>query len=193
MKPSGQDVTALLHAWSNGDASAFATLAEVVYSELKRRAHWYLVNERSGHTLETCALLNEAFLQLADLKKICWQNRAHFHAMAARMMRRVHVDYAMSRNFKKRGGRVHTVALNDVGVVSGQRCAEFVALDDALKQLAVFDRRKSDIVELRFFGGFSVAEIAQMLNVAEITVHRDWKLAKAWLEREISGGLDGTS
>ena len=180
-------MTALLHAWEAGEESALAKLAEVVYAELKRRARWYMANERSGHTLETCALINEAFLELVDLKKIHWQNRMHFYSMAARMMRRVLVDYALTRKYKKRGAGAHAVALTDVALVSNTRSAEFVALDEALDRLAAFDRRKSEVVELRFFGGFAVEEIAQILNVSAITVHRDWKLAKAWLEREIAG------
>ncbi len=193
MKASGNDVTALLQAWSDGEESAFAKLADLVYAELKRRARWYMANERPGHTLETCALINEAFLELGGLKKIHWQNRAHFYAMAARMMRRVLVDYAMSRKYQKRGGGAHPVTLSDVAIVSSERSAEFVALDQALEQLAAFDRRKSEVVELRFFGGFSVEEIAEMLNVSTITVMRDWKLAKAWLEREISGNSNGAT
>ena len=193
MKASGQDVTALLQAWSDGDEHALAKLAEAVYAELKRRARWYMANERPGHTLETGALINEAFLELVDLKRIQWQNRTHFYSMAARMMRRVLVDYAVSRKYKKRGAGAHPVALSDVAIVSSERSAEFVALDQALKQLAAFDRRKSEVVELRFFGGFSVEEIAQMLDVSTITVMRDWKLAKAWLEREISGSSNGTT
>jgi RNA polymerase sigma factor (TIGR02999 family) len=193
MKTPGEHVTVLLQAWADGDEGALAKLADAVYAELKRRARWYMANERPGHTLETCALINEAFLELATLKKIRWQNRTHFYSMAARMMRRVLVDYAVSRNYKKRGGGAHPVALDEVCVVSSQRSAEFIALDEALKRLATFDRRKSEIVELRFFGGFSVEEIAQMLSVSTITVLRDWKLAKAWLEREIAGNSNGAS
>src|SRR5215831_7538854 len=126
MKTSGKDVTALLQAWSDGEESALEKLADLVYAELKRRARWYMANERPGHTLETCALINEAFLQLADLKRIRWQNRTHFYSMAARMMRRVLVDYAVSRNYQKRGAGAHPVTLNEVAVVSSQRCAEFV-------------------------------------------------------------------
>jgi RNA polymerase sigma factor (TIGR02999 family) len=193
MTTSGQDLTALLQAWSDGEESALPKLADAVYAELKRRAHWYMANERPGHTLETCALINEAFLELASLTKIRGQNRTHFYSMAARMMRRVLVDYAVSRNYKKRGGGAQPIALDEACVVSSHRCAEFITLDEALERLATFDRRKSEIVELRFFGGFSVEEIAQMLSVSTITVLRDWKLAKAWLEREIAGGTDGTS
>jgi len=187
MKASGQDVTALLQAWSDGDEHALAKLAEAVYAELKRRARWYMANERPGHTLETGALINEAFLELVDLKRIQWQNRMHFYSMAARMMRRVLVDYAMSRKYKKRGGGAHPVTLTEAAIISSERSAEFVALDAALERLAIFDRRKSEVVELRFFGGFAVEEIAEILNVSAITVMRDWKLAKAWLEREIAG------
>jgi len=188
MKASGQDVTALLQAWSDGDEHALAKLAEAVYAELKRRARWYMANERPGHTLETGALINEAFLELADLKRIQWQNRMHFYSMAARMMRRVLVDYAMSRKYKKRGGGVHPVTLTEAAIISSERSAEFVALDAALERLATFDRRKSEVVELRFFGGFAVEEIAQILNVSAVTVMRDWRLAKAWLLRELSQG-----
>ena len=191
MKKSADDVTALLQAWTNGDKAALAKLADLVHAELKRLARWYMANERSDHTLETGALINEAFLHLIDLKHIKWQDRNHFYSMSARMMRRVLVDYARSRNYQKRGAGAHKVTLTKVAIVSNQRSAEFVALDEALERLASFDRRKSEVVELRFFGGLSEEEIAEILNVSRLTVVRDWKFAKAWLEREITGVIDG--
>jgi len=186
MKATDHDVTALLKAWEGGDEAALQTLADVVYRELKRLARYYMANERSGHTLETGALLNEAFLQLVDLKRIQWQDRNHFYSMAARMMRRVLVDYARSRKYQKRGAGAHAVTLTGAGLVSAQRSGEFLALDEAMDRLSQTDKRKAEVVELRFFGGFSVDEIAGILNVASVTVLRDWRFAKAWLEKEIS-------
>jgi RNA polymerase sigma factor (TIGR02999 family) len=188
-RPMGtnHDVTALLKAWEEGDQTALQALADAVYSELKRLAAYYMANERPGHTLETGALINEAFVHLVDLRQPKWQNRNHFYCMAARMMRRVLVDYARSRNYKKRGAGAHAVTLTGVGIVSLQRSAEFLALDEALRQLGETDERKAQVVELRFFGGFSMEEIAAILDVSTVTVVRDWRFAKAWLERTMSG------
>jgi len=186
MKTSDHNVTELLKVWEGGNEAALQTLADVVYRDLKRLARYYMANERSGHTLETGALINEAFLQLVDLKRIQWQDRNHFYSMAARMMRRVLVDYARSRKYQKRGAGAHAVTLTGAGIVSAQRSSEFLALDEALERLGRTDKRKAEVVELRFFGGFSVEEIAEVLNVSSVTVLRDWRFAKAWLEKEIA-------
>jgi RNA polymerase sigma-70 factor, ECF subfamily len=183
---TSQDVTTLLKAWEAGDETAAQALAEAVYSELRRLARYYMGNERSAHTLETGALINEAFLHLIDLRHIQWQDRNHLYCMAARMMRRVLVDYARSRNYQKRGAGARAITVTGAGIAATQRSAEFLALDEALQRLAETDQRKADVVELKFFGGFSVEEIASILNISTPTVLRDWRFAKAWLEREIA-------
>jgi RNA polymerase sigma factor (TIGR02999 family) len=177
----------LLLAWGRGDRSALDELAPLVLQELRRLARLQMRGERHNHTLQTTALVNEAFIRLIDLRRIRWQDRAHFLALSARLMRRILVDYARSRNYQKRGGGAATVALDDVLVASPERGADLVALDDALEDLARVDARKSQVVELRFFGGLSVEETAEALHVSPETVLRDWRLAKAWLLREISG------
>ena len=159
----------------------------LVYDELRRMAHRYMNRERPGHTLQTSALVHEAFLRLVDQRDAHWQNRAHFFAIAAQMMRRILVDYARGRNYKKRGGDAPRVELEEAMIVSQQRAAEVIALDDALKGLAEFDVRKSQIVELRFFAGLSIDETAEVLSVSPATVMRDWTLAKAWLKKEMAG------
>ena len=184
---SPPQVTQLLIAWGNGDQSARDELMPLVYEELHRLAHRYMNHERTGHTLETSALVNEAFLKLVDQKHVHWQNRAHFFGIAARMMRRILVDYARSRQYAKRGGGAQQVSFDDVLIVAKERVQEVVALDDALKDLAQFDQRKSQIVELRFFGGLSIEETAELLKVSPGTVTRDWTLAKAWLRKQIVG------
>ncbi len=186
MKTAAHEVTALLKAWEEGDADAFQALTNVVYGELRRLARFYMANERSGHTLETGALINEAILHLIDLNKIEWQDRNHFYCMSARMMRRVLVDYARSRSYHKRGGAAHRVGLTRVAVVSAERSGQFLALDEALERLNQIDARKAQVVELRFFGGFSAEEIAKLLNTSAITIHREWRFAKAWLEKEMT-------
>ena len=158
----------------------------LVYDELRRLAHGYMKRERSGHTLQTSALVHEAFLKLVDQKDARWQNRAHFFAIAAQLMRRILVDYARNRRYKKRGGDARRVELDEPMIVSRERAADVIALDDALKHLAEFDDRKSQIVVLRFFGGLSIDETAVVLDVSPGTVMRDWTLAKAWLRKEIS-------
>jgi RNA polymerase sigma factor (TIGR02999 family) len=186
MRPLPHDVTQLLVAWSNGDEAARDQLIPLVYEELHRLAHHYMNRERPGHTLQTSALVNEAFVRLVDQRDVHWQNRSHFFGIAAQMMRRVLVDYARSRQYQKRGGDVVQVSLNEELIVSNEQTAEVVALDDALKSLATFDERKCQIVELRFFAGLSIEEAAQVLGISPGTVMRDWTLAKAWLRKEIT-------
>lgn len=183
MIPSPHDVTQLLVAWGNGDQSARDQLMPLVYDELHRLAHQYMNRERPGHTLQTSALVNEAFLRLVDQRDVHWQNRAHFLGVAAQMMRRILVDYARNRQYAKRGGNACQVSLDEAVIVANERSADVVALDEALKSLAEFDLRKSQIVELRFFGGLSIDETAEVLTVSPGTVMRDWTLAKAWLKR----------
>src|SRR5215468_1688124 len=185
MTSASQNVTDLLVAWSNVDPQAFDELMPLIYQEVKRMARKHLGRERIGHTLQTKALVNEAYLRLIDQQDVHWQNRAHFFAIAAQMMRRILVDYARSRHVAKRGGGAVPVSLDNVAVVSG-RTSELVALDEALSSLAVFDRRKSQVVELRFFGGLSVDETAEVLKISPNTVMRDWSTAKAWLHRELT-------
>jgi RNA polymerase sigma-70 factor, ECF subfamily len=187
MTPSQHDVTQLLVAWSEGDRAARDELMPLVYEELRRLAHRYMDRERPEHTLQTSALVNEAYLRLIDQKDVKWQNRAHFFGIAAQMMRRILVDYARKRSFVKRGGDLQSVPLEDAMIVSPRRAAEVVALDDALNNLAELDPRKSQIIELRFFGGLSIEEAAEVLGVSPGTVMRDWTFARAWLRREISG------
>jgi RNA polymerase sigma factor (TIGR02999 family) len=186
MRPLRHDVTQLLVAWSNGDEAAREQLMSLVYEELHRLAHLYMNGERPGHTLQTSALVNEAFVRLVDQRDVHWQNRSHFFGIAAQMMRRVLVDYARSRQYQKRGGDVVQVSLNEELIVSNEQTAEVVALDDALKSLATFDQRKCQIVELRFFAGLSIEEASQVLGISPGTVKRDWTLAKAWLRKEIT-------
>lgn len=185
-KPSSGEVTQLLINWSNGDQTALDKLIPLVYDELHRLAHHYMSRERPGHTLQTTALVNEAYLRLVDQKSVSWQNRAHFFAVAAQVMRQILVDYARRRQYLKRGGQAVQVSLDEAAVVSQERGADLVALDDALTSLAAVDPRKSQIVELRFFGGLSVKETAEVLKVSPRTVMRQWSLAQAWLYRELN-------
>ena len=185
MDPSLPEVTQLLVAWGNGDQVARDQLMSVVYQELHRLAHQYMKRESPGHTLQTSALVNEAFVRLIDQKDVRWQNRAHFFGIAAQMMRRILVDYARTRNYAKRGGGARQISLDEGLTVSLERSAEVVQVHEALEQLAKFDPRKSQIVELRFFGGLSIEETARVLGVSQGTVMRDWTLAKAWLRKEI--------
>ncbi len=186
MTPSPHEVTQLLVAWGNGDEAARDQLMPLVYDELHRLAHQYMNRKRPGHTLQTSALVNEAFVRLVGQRDVHWQNRAHFFGIAAQMMRRILVDYARNRHYAKRGGSARQVSLNEALIVSEVRSAEVVALDDALKSLAIMDQRKGQIVELRFFGGLSIEETAEVLAVSPGTVMRDWTLAKAWLRREMT-------
>ncbi len=187
MDPSPQQVTQLLVAWGDGDQAALDELTPLVYEELRRLAHRCMSRERPGHTLQTSALVNEAYLRLVDQKDIHWQNRAHFFGIAARLMRQVLVDYARKRGYAKRGGDARQVPLDEALIVSAERAADVVALDDALKSLTEIDPRQGQIVELRFFGGLSIEETAAVLAVSPGTVMRDWTLAKAWLRREMAG------
>jgi RNA polymerase sigma factor (TIGR02999 family) len=186
MNPSPHGVTELLVAWGNGDQAARDELMSVVYQELHRLAHHYMQRESPGHTLQTSALVNEAFLRLVDQRDVRWQNRAHFYGIAAQMMRRILVDYARGHRYAKRGGGVPTMSLDEALIVSDERSAEVVSLDETLDRLAQFDPRKGQIVEFRFFGGLSIEETAEVLGVSPGTVMRDWTLAKAWLRREMS-------
>ena len=186
MTTSPQQVTQLLINWSNGDQAARDKLMPLVYDELHRLAHQYMKRESPGHTLQTSALVNEAFVKLVDQTDVRWQNRSHFFAIAAQLMRRILVDHARSRQTAKRGGGARPVSFDDALMVSDERSAEVVAVHEALERLAGFDSRKAQIVELRFFGGLSIDETAKVLGVSPGTVMRDWTLAKAWLHKEIS-------
>ena len=185
--PSTQHVTELLLAWRQGEESALEKLTPVVYEELKRLAHRYMGGERAAHTLQTTALVNEAYLRLIDGKQVNWQNRAHFFAVSARLMRRILVDWARSRQALKRGDQPQRVTLDEALAVSSKHGEDLVALDEALQKLVEVDPRKSQVVEMRFFGGLSVEETAEVLKVSTDTVLRDWRLAKLWLLRELSG------
>lgn len=180
------EVTQMLLAWTDGDESALARLVPLVETELHRLAQAYLHRERFDHTLQTTALVNEAYLRLIDWKAVQWQNRAHFFGVAAQLMRRILVDMARVRQQRKRGGSARQVEFDEALVVSKERGEDLVALDDALQSLATVDERKSRVVELRFFGGLSVEETAEVLQVSPDTVMRDWKMAKVWLHRELS-------
>ncbi len=176
----------LLRAWGGGDETAFDELVPLVHEELRRLARRYMRHERPGHTLQAAALVNEAYLRLIDVNRVPWQNRAHFFAMAARVMRRILVDAARARRYQKRGGGAPKVSLDEALLVSSEPGQDLVALDDALNALAAMDPRRGQVVEMRFFGGLTVAETAEALHVSVDTVMRDWGLAKAWLLRELS-------
>jgi RNA polymerase sigma factor (TIGR02999 family) len=182
-----QEVTQLLRAWRAGDQTALDRLLPLVYDELRRLAAHYLRGERQGHTLQSSALVNEAYLLLVEQDQIDWQSRAHFFGVAAHVMRRVLVDHARARNRDRRGGKLAHVALDEAATLAEDQAAEIVALDDALERLARLDPRKSRVVELRFFGGLSEEETAEVLGVSPPTVTRDWRKAKAWMRRELSG------
>jgi RNA polymerase sigma factor (TIGR02999 family) len=184
---SPQEITELLLAWSEGKQDALQKLTPLVYGELHRLAHNYMAGERTGHTLQSTALVNEAYLRLVDSSRVRWQNRAHFFAVSAQLMRRILVDFARSRQYAKRGGKAPMLSLDEVPIVGEER-ADLAALDDAMSALAALDARKSKVVELRFFGGLSVEETAEVLKVSAETVMRDWRLAKVWLRREMLRG-----
>jgi RNA polymerase sigma-70 factor, ECF subfamily len=184
----GHEVTQLLRAWSEGDEQALEKLVPLVYAELHRLARHYMAGERAGHTLQTSALVNEAYLRLVDFKNVNWQNRAHFYGVSAQLMRRILVDFARSRRSLKRGGEILTVSLEEASIASPCTGADVVALDDALNTLAAMDPRRSRVVELRFFAGLSAEETAEVLKVSTETVLHDWKLAKVWLLRELGVG-----
>ena len=183
--PSPQEVTQLLLAWSQGDQSALERLIPLVHAELHRLAHRCMDRERAGHTLQTTALVNEAYLRLIDSSQVRWQNRAHFFAVSAQLMRRILVDFARSRHNLKRGGATQRVSLDEALLVPQEPDPDLIALDEALNALAALDPRQARAVELRFFGGLSVEETAEVLQVSPETVHRDWRVAKAWLLREL--------
>jgi len=182
-----KSVTQLLVAWSDGDQSALDQLVPLVHGELRRLARSYMRGERHGHTLQTTALVNEAYLRLVDQKNVRWQNRAHFLAIAAQLMRRILVDYARRRQYRKRGGGALQVSLAAAESLSDERTPDLVALDEALVSLAEMDPRRSQVVELRFFGGLNIEETAEILKVSPTTVERDWTTAKAWLYQRING------
>jgi RNA polymerase sigma factor (TIGR02999 family) len=186
-RKSGVNITTLLRAWGGGDQTALEQLTPVVHAELKRIARRYMRRERQGHTLQPTALVNEAFLRLVDVHGVQWQDRAHFFALAAQMMRRILVNYALARGTERRGGAGHQVTLDEAMIVSPERDSQLVELDAALQSLAKVDARKARVVELRFFAGLSVEETAAVLKVSPQTVLRDWKLSKTWLARELSG------
>jgi RNA polymerase sigma factor (TIGR02999 family) len=184
--PSSRNITDLLVNWNRGDPAAFDRLVPLVYAELHRLARRALRHERPGHSLQTTALVNEAYIRLIDSSRVVWQDRAHFFAMSAEIMRRILVDIARARNRAKRGGGVRRITLVEGHAVGRERDVDLLALDEALTRLADDDERKARVVELRFFGGLSVEETAEVLAVSPETVKRDWKLAKVWLVREMS-------
>lgn len=181
------EITALLQAWNRGDEQALEKLTPLVYKELYRAAKRCIARGQRNQTLQTAALINELFLRVVDLKKVSWQNRAHFLAICARQMRWILTDLYRSRRYLKRGGGAERISLDESAVVSKAASRDLLAIDEALRHLAAVDGRKSQVVELRFFGGLSVKETAEVLKVSPETVMRDWKLAKAWLLCELSG------
>jgi RNA polymerase sigma factor (TIGR02999 family) len=184
---SQEEITGLLLAWGRGEESALDRLMPLVHAELRQLAHRYMAGERRDHTLQTSALVNEAYMKLVDCQRVNWQNRAHFLALSAQLMRRILVDHARSRGYQKRGGDAQRVSFDEALAVSRQGNMDWLALDQALEALSEVDSRKSRVVELRFFGGLSVKETAEVLKISEDTVIRDWRLAKVWLLRELRG------
>lgn len=182
---SSQEVTQLLHMWCRGEASALDKLVPLVHDELHRRAHRYMMRENAGHMLQTTALINEVYLHLINGPKMNWQDRAHFFGISARLMRQILVDYARSQKSRKRGGKFRKVPLNEASLFASRPDAKLAELDDALTALAKMDPRKALVVELRFFGGLSLEETAEVLKVSTDTVWRDWDFAKGWLYREL--------
>ena len=185
MTPTPQEITELLLAWNRGDSAALDRLVPLVYAELRRLAQGYLRRERSGHTLQTTALIHEAYLRLIDAQRVQWQNRAHFFGIAARLMRQILVALARERGYQKRGGGARQVSFDEALVIEEGRGEELMALDEALAALAQFDERKAQVVEMRFFGGLTEEEIAVALDVSPETVRRDWRLARSWLRRRL--------
>jgi RNA polymerase sigma-70 factor (ECF subfamily) len=186
MAASTQEITGLLHDWGGGNDKAFALLVPLVYGELRRRARHYMYGERPSHSLQPTALVNEVYLRLVDCKDVDWKDRAHFFAMCARLMRRILTDMARSRRYDKRGGKAQHITLNTSLIFAKAQQPDLADLDEALKRLHAMDPRKSDVVEMRFFGGLSAKETAQVLRVSVDTVMRDWRLARVWLLRELS-------
>ena len=189
--PTKVEVTQLLRAWGGGDDKALEQLTPVVENELHRLAHRYMAQERPGHTLQTTDLVNEAYLRLVDVQGVDWQDRAHFFAVSARMMRRILTDVARSRHYQKRGAGAVQVSLDEALVVTPEKGADIMALDEALTEFAVLYPRQSQVVELRFFGGLEVNEAAEALKISPETVKRDWRFARAWLLRVVSGEQGG--
>lgn len=185
---SQNEVTQLLLDWGNGDKAALDKLVPVVYQELRRLAAYYMRRERPGHTLQTSALVNEAYMRLVDYSQMRWQSRAHFFAVAAQAMRRILVEHARKRHFAKRGGGAIKVSFDEAAIVSQEQASELVALDDALTSLEAMDQRKARIVELRYIGGLNIEETAEVLAISPATVQREWRAAKAWLYRAIKEG-----
>ena len=189
MTVNADDLTELLIEWGQGDKAALDRLTPLVYDEIRRIAHRYVQRERVGQTLQTTALVNEAYLRLAGSANIAWQNRAHFYAVTAQVMRRILIDHARRRQYVKHGGETQRVAfevaISEVGLMSQPRAAELLALDEALDELARLDPRKSRVIELRYFGGLSLEETAKVLEVSLMTIRRDWRAAKAWLFRRM--------
>jgi RNA polymerase sigma-70 factor, ECF subfamily len=186
MTESTKEITQLLQAWSAGDGQALEQLTPIVYQQLHRAAQRYMAGERPGHTLQATALVNEVYLRLVDCERVRWQDRAHFMAVSAQLMRRILIEFARSRGAQKRGGDAPVISLDEAPSVCSEPESDLLALDDALKALAAFDERKSKVVELKFFGGLSVEETAEVLKVSPETVVRDWRLAKSWLLREMN-------
>lgn len=182
---TAESLTGLLIEWRQGNKTAFSQLTPLVYDELRRIAHRYVQRERNGHTLGTTALVNEAYLRLAGQRKIDWQNRSHFFAVTAQVMRHILIDHARRRHFAKHGGGAQRVSLSEAETMTQERAGELVALDEALDELARLDMRKSRVVELRYFGGLGLEETADVLEISVMTVRRDWRAAKAWLYRRI--------
>ena len=189
--PSGSphEITQLLAEWSNGNQTALDKLYPLVYGELHKMARRYMNRERQGHTLQTTALINEAYVRLVDQKQVHWQNRAHFFAISAQIMRRILIDHARRYDYAKRGGGAEQVSLDEIAVVADERASDLLLLDDALNRLAEMDARRSQVVELRYFGGLNNEEIAGVLKISENTVTRDWNMARAWLYQELSGSV----
>ncbi len=187
MTPPTHEVTHLLVAWGSGDRAALDRLVPLVYDELHRLAQSYMRRERAGHSLQTTALIHEAYLRLIDVRQVQWQNRAHFFGVAARVMRQILVALARERGYQKRGGGTRQISLDKVSVIDEGQDEDLVALDEALRALAAFDERKAQVVEMRFFGGLTESEIATALHVSPETVRRDWRLAKSWLLHQLSG------
>ena len=183
---AAQDVTQLLLAWGNGDQAAFDQLMSLVYEELRKQAQRFMRQQRPGHTLQATALVNEAYLQLIRSDQVRWQNRAHFFAISAQLMRRILVDFARARQNLKRGGAAQRITLDDTLQIAAGQPMELAALDDALRTLAKLNERQSKIVELRYFGGLSEEEVAEVLQISPRTVRRDWSLARVWLYRELN-------
>ena len=182
-----QQITHLLLAWGQGDQAALEALMPLVYDELRKVAARHLRGQREGHTLQTTALVNEAYLRLIDASQVQWQNRAHFFAVAAHFMRRILVDFARSRNYQKRGGGAQPVELDEAMILAPERGADLLALDEALTRLQALNERQAQVVELRYFGGLSEEETAEALNISVRTVRRDWNFARVWLHRELTG------